>query len=83
MELLWYSWQQRQRDKTWPGFLWGCAKERAPMKKKQRDEEEKALILLLWGRKGWQGYKRPTGRGFAIERVLTYLRGKKKTAENS
>lgn len=52
------------------------------MKVEQRDQQERALILLLWGRKGWEGYKDVTHCGFSIEKLLEFLRAKKKAEDN-
>ncbi len=41
----------------------------------RRDCEEKAIIFLLWGRKGYEGTE---NSGFSIEKVLKFLRSRKK-----
>ena len=48
----------------------------------QEDRLEKAIIHLLWGRKGWEGYGELTHSGFSVEKVFEFLKAKKETENN-
>jgi hypothetical protein len=52
------------------------------VKSREKDQDERALLLLLWGRKGWKGYSDLTHRGFSIEKLLKFLRDKKKAGDH-
>jgi hypothetical protein len=53
------------------------------MNGKKKDDEERAILLLLWGRKGWEGYTDPTQCGFSIEKLLEFLKARKKADSRS
>ncbi|NIQ40231.1 MAG: hypothetical protein GTN81_16845 [Proteobacteria bacterium] len=53
------------------------------MKIEERDEEERALVILLWGKKGWEGYKSLTHRGFSIQRLLEFFRTREEARDPS
>ncbi len=53
------------------------------MSGKKKDDEEKAILFLLWGRKGWEGYKDPTQCGFSIEKLFEFLKAQKKADSRS
>ena len=44
---------------------------------KYKDQREKAIVLLLWGKKGWKPDKGLRHTGFSIETLLEFLRAKK------
>jgi len=46
---------------------------------RDNDQQEKAIIFLLWGRKGCKEYKDLTHAAFSIEKLVEFLRTKKGT----
>lgn len=43
---------------------------------KHRGQQEKAILLLLWGKKGWKRYRGLRDSGFSMETLLEFLRAK-------
>jgi hypothetical protein len=42
-----------------------------------KDQQEKAILLLLWGKKGWKPDKGLRHIGFSMENLLKFLRAKR------
>lgn len=42
-----------------------------------RGQQEKAILLLLWGKKGWKRSRDSRDSGFSMENLLEFLRAKR------
>jgi hypothetical protein len=45
--------------------------------KEYQDHHEKAILLLLWGKRGWKWYRSLGRPGFSMENLFRFLRTKK------
>jgi hypothetical protein len=48
---------------------------------KYEDQREKAILLLLWGKKGWKRYSDLRHSGFSMESLFKFLRAKSEAQE--
>lgn len=44
---------------------------------KDEDQRERAILLLLWGRKGWKRHRDLGHAGFSMECLFEFLRAKR------